>query len=257
MSDLGRRLLIGLAAVVAGVMAVGYAFIFGGIASPIRGDRGVLAVPPDGTTVATILDDGRPVFVVNDPGSGIGVVDAQADAATSRIGVAVSWCPESRLFVDRVHGSAYTPDGTLRWGPSETGLAAYDARPSGDDPSQVVVGADRSGRGRGPETDGPPEVACRGGWIGHEPGADEAFDPSVAVAQEPPGWIWLEGSVRMVNGEARLCDAQPDDCTSSVAIGGIDPASRPGNSLSGDFIGRVRDGVIEGLIFVPDPEEDP
>ena len=47
MRDLGQRLLIGLAAMVAGVMAVGYAFIFGGVAAP-SGDLGTFEVPADG-----------------------------------------------------------------------------------------------------------------------------------------------------------------------------------------------------------------
>ena len=66
MPDLGRRLLIGLGAVAVGIMAIGYAFIFGGIATPVQNDRAVLELPPSGTASAAVLDDGRPVFVVND-----------------------------------------------------------------------------------------------------------------------------------------------------------------------------------------------
>lgn len=255
MRDLGRRLLIALAAVAAGVMAIGYAFIFGGIATPIRSDRAVLDLPPSGAASATILDDGRPVFVVNDRNVGIWVLDAQGRQPSSALGVAVSWCAETRLFVDRADGSAYAADGSLRWGPAEGGLVAFDARPSPDDPSRVIVGSGTSPRGRGPQTDGPPDTTCPGdAWVVHEPQANETFDPSVAVDQEPPGWIWLEGTVRAVDGAVRLCDGRSNGCDASAAITGIDPAII-GGATSGRFIGRVRDNAIEGLILVPDPTE--
>ena len=256
MRDLGQRLLIGLAVVAAVVMAVGYAFIFGGIATPVRGDRATLDIPASGAATAAILDDGRPVFVVNDPDRGIWVLDAQGRQGANRLGVAVSWCATSRLFIDRADGSAYAPHGELRWGPAEGGLVAFASRPVTDDPSRVIVGSDTSVQGRGAQTDGPPDVTCPGGaWIVHEPQAGETFDPSVAVDQEPPGWIWLEGTARAVDGEVRLCDGVADGCNASAPTVGIDPALVGDGATRGRFIGRVREDAIEGLILVPDPTE--
>ncbi len=259
MRDLGHRLLIGLAVLVVAVMAVGYAYIFGGIATPIRGDRATLALPESGTANATILDDGRPVFIVNDPDVGVWVLDAQGRQSQSSLGVAVAWCTETRMFVDLADGSAYGADGELRWGPAEGGLVAFASRASPDDPSRVVVGSDTSVQGRGPETDGPPETTCPdNSWVMHEPEPGETFDPSVAGDQEPPGWIWLEGTVQVVDGEVRLCDGSTDDeCDAFAAVIGIDPATVADDvsGVASRFIGRVRDSAIEGLILVPDKME--
>ncbi|MEJ7803318.1 MAG: hypothetical protein WKH68_08100 [Candidatus Limnocylindria bacterium] len=255
MRDLGHRLLIGLAVLVVAVMAVGYAYIFGGIATPIRGDRAILNLPASGMATATILDDGRPVFIVNDPDLGTWVLDAQGRQAQSRLGVAVAWCPGTRMFIDPADGSAYAANGELRWGPAEGGLVAFASRAAPDDSSSVIVGSDTSVQGRGPETDGPPETTCPGEpWVVHRPRGDETFDPSVAVDQEPPGWIWLEGTVRVVDDAVRLCDGLAGSCDGYAETIGIDPATvtNGGRGAAGLFIGRVGDDAIEGLIFVPD-----
>ena len=260
--DLGRRLLIGLGVVAAGAAALGYAFIAGGIAAPVRGDRAVLDVPASGTAQATLLDDGQPVFVVNDPDRGVWVVDAQGRQRQGALPVLVAWCPTTRMFGDPTSGSAYAPDGELRWGPAEGGLIAYATRVAPDDPSRVIVGSDTTVQGRGSETDGPPETTCGGApWLVHEPVPDEVFDPSVAVNEEAPGWIWLEGSLEPTDdGGLILCDGREANCESGAEVVGIDPASVGSGIRSGPaglFIGRVRDDAVEGLIFVPDLEEAP
>jgi hypothetical protein len=259
--DLGRRLLIGLAVVAAGATALGYAFIAGGIAAPVRGDRAVLDVPASGAAQATLLDDGQPVFVVNDPDRGIWVIDAQGRQRAGELPVLVAWCPTTRMFADPAAGSAYAPDGELRWGPADGGLIAYATRAAPDDPSRVIVGSDTTVQGHGPATDGPPETTCSGAsWLVHEPTPGEVFDPSVAVTEEAPGWIWLEGSLEATgDGGVRLCDGGDGDCTTWAEVVGIDPASVGSGSSgpAGLFIGRVRDDAIEALILVPDLEESP
>ena len=259
MRDLGRRLLIGLAVAAAGATAIGYAFIAGGIAAPIRGDRAVLDVPTRGTAVATMLDDGQPVFVVNDPDSGVWVVDALGREPAPALPTLVGWCPATRLFADPVSGSAYEPDGELRWGPAEGGLIVHATRSAPDDASRVIVGTDTTVQGRGPETDGPPDTTCSGStWLVHRPDPGEVFDPSVAAREEAPGFVWLEGSLEATEaGELRLCDREPASCASWADVVGIDPATVDGGSQrpAGLFIGRVRDGAIESLMFVPDRQE--
>ena len=259
--DLGRRLLIGLAVVAAGATALGYAFIAGGIAAPVRGDRAVLDVPASGTAQATMLDDGQPVFVVNDPDRGVWVIDALGRQRAGELPVLVAWCPTTRMFADPAAGSAYAPDGELRWGPADGGLIAHATRAAPDDPSRVIVGSGTTVQGRGPETDGPPETTCSGAsWLVHAPTPGEVFDPSVAVREEAPGWIWLEGSLEAAeNGGLILCDGREGNCESGAEVVGIDPASVGSGSSgpAGLFIGRVRDDAIEGLMFVPDLEESP
>ena len=258
--DFGRRLLIALAVIAAGATAIGYAFIAGGIAAPARGERAVLEVPASGMATAAVLDDGRPVFVVNDPDRGVWVVDAQGRQRSGTPAVLVSWCPTTRIFADPAAGSGFAPNGELRWGPAEGGLVVFATRSAPDDPSRVIVGSDTTVQGRGAETDGPPETTCSdSSWLVHRPPAGEVFDPSVAVSEEPPGWIWLEGLLAATNdGGVQLCDAAPADCATGVPVGGIDPATvAGGQGLEGLFIGRVRDGAIEGLMSVPDLEEAP
>ena len=259
MRDLGRWLLVGLAVVAAGATAVGYAFIAGGVAAPTRGNRAILDVPAIGTATATVLDDGRPVFVVNDPDRGVWVIDAQGRQQSGALPVLVAWCPTAQLLADPASGSAYAPDGELRWGPAEGGLVVFATRPAPDDPSRVIVGSDTTVQGRAAETDGPPETTCDGSWVVHRPAGGEVFDPSVAVEGEPPGWIWLEGAlVAADEGDVRLCDRAGTDCASWAPVGGIDPASlASGREAEGLFIGLVRDDAIEGLISVPDLEEAP
>lgn len=258
MSDLGRRLLVGLGVAVAVVAAIGYGFIAGGIASPIRGDRAVLELPPPGGASATVLDDGRPVFIVNDPDLGIRVLDAQRPQPGGGLGVLVAWCPDSRTLVDLRDGSIFAPNGEVLRGPAADGLVAFASRPVPDDESRVIVGSDTVVQGRAAASAGIPG-GCGGGFVVHQPQGDETFDPSVAADQEPPGWIWTEGTLRVVGGEVRLCDGLGDPCDAYAETIGIDPATGgPGadvDGIGGRFIGRVRDGVIEGLINVPDEVE--
>ena len=208
MRDHGRRLLTGLAVVAVGVMAIGYAFIFSGVATPVRGELGTLAVP---------------------------------------------------RVVDRLDGSTYTSTGELFDGPAEGGLAVFAVRPFDGDPSRIVVGPDMSIQGRADAPDRVSSPDCAGGLVFHEPGANETFDPSVAVDQEPPGWIWLEGTMRLIDSEVRLCDGLDDGCETFAETSGIERASaaHEADGVGGRFIGRVRDGAVEGLSHVPDQVEGP
>lgn len=253
MRELGRRLLIGLAVAIVAVMAIGYTFIFGGIATPVRADRGVLDLPPQGDSLATILDDGRPIFVVNDPDRGVWVLDAQGRQPASSLGGLVAWCAETRTFVDPADGSTYAPDGELLFGPALGGLVAFATRPATDDPSRIVVGASTSAQGQA-SAEGARSPACPSDTrLTHAPQAGETFDPSVAADEEPPGWIWLEGTVRVVDGEIQLCDGLTGGEVGCAETVGIDPTAGV-EGIRGRFIGRVRDGAIEGLARASDME---
>ena len=258
MRELGRRLLIGLAVGVAGLVAIGYAFIFGGIATPVGGDRGVLDIPPSGEARATILDDGLPVYVVNDPESGAVVLDAQGPHAPSTLGALVAWCPATRTFVDPIDGSAFAMDGGLIDGRAGGGLLAFATRAAADDPTRVVVGSATiaTGAATNPAT---PDATCdNDDLVAHQPAADEVFDPSVAVEREAPGWLWLEGWLERAGDGVRLCDAGAPDCSRAADVTGINPATigpYAGDGTSGLFLGRVRDDAIESLILVPRPSE--
>ena len=251
MRDLGQRLLIGLAAMVAGVMAIGYAFIFGGVAAP-SGDFGTLEVPADGETLATRLDDGRPVFMTAAGGTAW-VLDAREPREPAEVDALLRWCPADEAFIGTGPTSIFAADGSSLRGPS--GMTAYATAPANDDASRVVVRAETSIR---PVAAEPRAVSYRCGpddWVAHGAQPDEIFDPSVAADAEPPGWIWLEGTLISIDDGAVLCDgiSPTDGCPAGVVASGIDPATLPAGGIAGLFLGTVHDGTIEGLTVAPAP----
>lgn len=260
MRDLGRRLLIGLGVIAAGTMAIGYAYIFGGIATPPGGDLGRVPVPDAGEARAVVLGDGRPAFAVTDRSGRPWVLDAQAPGARARLGTLVGWCPNTLLFNDPSSGAVFGADGQLIAGPGVSGMIAFALRAERvDDPTELIVGSEAEPRPMLRDAD----AAARGGacddqWVTHRPDPEEVFDPSVAADQEPPGWIWMEGSLQVVDGEVRLCDGLAGSCTAWATVIGIDPASVAANDrhAAGQFLGRMRDDEIEGLVLAPTLMED-
>ena len=251
MRDLGRRLLIGLAVAAAAVMAIGYAFIAGRIAAPIESDLGTFTTPDAPGVQAVLLADGRPAFIVASDGE-VAVIDARGRHAAGAPGRLVAWCGAA-TFLDPVDGVTYAADGQLLGGPGPDGLVVYPVR-SVDGRSRFVVSGD--GTSAGPAAEDPVALDCPPTrWVVHRPDPDEIFDPSVAANEEPPGWIWLEGRLLADGVETVLCDGLDGECATSAPVGGINPALVPRDerALIGSFIGRVRDGVIVDLNFVPDP----
>lgn len=252
MRDLGQRLLIGLGAAAAAVMAIGYAFIAGGIAAPLGGDLGTFEIPgPGPATAAVLLDDGRPAFVVA-AGSDVVVVDARAPVEAGMPGRLVTWCDLGRsgIFRDLLDGTAWEPDGALRGDNGIDGLIRYVVRP-GSEEATIVVGSEGRSAGvtsgeRATTPDCPVDA-----WVSHRPRDGEVFDPSVAADEEPPGYVWLEGTLVAEGDEVRLCDGPGPECETSASVAGIDPAQVPVPALAGHFLGRVRDDAIVDLQFVP------
>jgi hypothetical protein len=255
MRDLGRRLLIGLAVMAAAVMAIGYAMIAGRIAAPLESDLGTFSTPATDGAQAVLLADGRPAFIVANEGD-VTVVDARGRHAPNAPGRLVGWC-DTGVFLDLVDRTAYDATGRLVGGPAADGLVIHPVR-SVDDGSRFVVGGDGSGAGRAAGEPVAPDCPSNG-WVVHRPDPDEVFDPSVAAAEEPPGWAWLEGRLGTDGDEPVLCDGLEGDCATFAPVGGIDPALIPRDeqALIGSFIGRVQDGVIVELNFVPEPGGTP
>jgi len=247
--SVASRVLVGLGVVVAALVAIGYAFIFSGIAAPSVHDLGTVAVPDEEGAVPVYLSDGRPAFVVR-TADGVTVVDARPPLVAGEPGRLVIWC--NGAFADIIGRASYAPDGELIAGSAPTGLIVYPTGRSASGP-EIVVGSDGQLAAR---PDGATSVASacdQDRATRHQPEAGEVFDPSVAIDQEPPGWVWLEGRLRSVDGQALLCDEDGDCATSGVARG-IDPAKLETVALDGLFLGRIHDGGIEELHFVPQPE---
>ncbi|HEY6609230.1 MAG TPA: hypothetical protein VI277_08555, partial [Candidatus Limnocylindria bacterium] len=138
MRDWMRWGFIGLAVLAVGVMAIGYSFIFRGVASRPVGTLGTLDVPPAGRVVAETLDDGTPVFVLN-LGAGPAVLDARSPTASGTLPVLVAWCDGIGAFETGFLGEGDMAGGTLGFDADGTsfglvespGLARYAVRPEG------------------------------------------------------------------------------------------------------------------------------
>ena len=244
--DLIGRAAIGVALAATVVMAIGYAFVFSAIGTPPSGDLATLDVPADGTAVPALLAEGQPAYVAAIGGQAV-VLDARAPRAANAAAVLVAWCEAEHAFVDVVGAQAFGASGEPLDGEGP-GLTVFDTRPAADARRVIVEPTTRTPTGS-PATSR--DVDCATDTLdAHGPRANEIFDPSVAVDQEPPGWIWLEGTLTAVDGEARLCDGLEAECEAWAVASGIDPATL--DRTPGRFIGRVRDGAIAGIIIVPD-----
>jgi len=250
MRDLRRWIPIGLAAGVVSVAAIGYGMIATGVAAPVGGDLATLAVPDERGATPVFLADGRPAFLIRTDDE-IHVLDARPPLEAGLPGALVTWCPRDEQFVDWIHGGWYLADGTVI-ADAPSGLIAYPVRRT-EDGARLVVGSDGSSR---PGVADPSALGgCDGGEaVMHEPEAGEVFDPSVAADEEPPGWVWLEGRLEAVGGQAVLCDdVEATDCATGAVARGIDPATvaELAEPMAGSFLGRIGDGVIDELHYVP------
>lgn len=254
MSLLRRWAPIAIGALIVGAAALGYAQLAPGIADPNANLRAMLRQPPAGEAFAAFLDDGRPVFIVTSDAGDVVVLDAQSSHVPSGMGRLLAWCPVDEHLEDLFGGSTFAPGGERIDGPAPSGLRTYGLQSLPERTDLIGVTSATFTNGR-PAVGGPRTGAgCPGPWLIHEPNPDEVFDPSVAVDQEAPGWLWLEGRLVRNGGDVVLCDTTAEGCATFAATPGIGPAylGAPGASTEGLYIGRVRDGAIEGLIAAPE-----
>lgn len=241
------RVLVGLGVLVAALVAIGYAFIFSGIATPPATDLGTVAIPETDGVVPVYLSDGRPAFVIRS-GEAVAVLDARPPYTSGAPGRLVVWCGDA--FDDIIEPSIFAANGDLLLGTASRGLTAYPTITSADG-REILVGA--NGAPTGVRVgEGPPHSCDVSEATMHEPAAGEVFDPSVAADREPPGWVWLEGRLAAAGEGVMLCDPG-GDCASGAVVRGIDPAKVDlvDPSRDGRFIGRIRDGAIDELHYVP------
>jgi hypothetical protein len=248
-----RLVLIGLGVVLAGLMAVGYSFIFRGVATAPDATLGTVEVPGPGDVVATAsLDDGTPIFVVSFDGT-LNVLDARSPVPEGSLPLLAAWCEPLAAFdtgassidIDPVNRLGFDADGTA-FGPFESrGLTRYAIQR--DERELVILSSSTQAGGR---IDEPPDCPAGAEHVMHRPEPGEVFDPSVAIDAEPPGVIWLEGTLRAIGNQALLCDGidtTHESCASGAVARGIDPATIAAEGTAGLFIGVVRDGGIVGL----------
>lgn len=245
--DLGGRLIIGLGLIVTAVAAIGYVFVYSNIATPVGRDLGTFAVPAAGEVVATWLDDGRPAYLLRVDGEAR-LIDARTPHVAGEPQVAVTWCDEAGAFLDVLRGGIYAPGGEVMGASAPSGLNVYATEPSDDGETVTVRDELRPAGSAASDTvalDCPPDSPR----VSHAPEPREIFDPSVAADGEPPGWIWLEGTLQVVDGQVRLCDGLDGACDTGADVTGIDPAKA--DAGAGLFLGRVLDHAVENLVIVP------
>lgn len=246
MRDIGNRLVVGLGLLIAVAVAVGYAFIFLGNATPLGAPLVTLPMPSPGEVVAARLDDGRPVYLVGTD-AGARVLDARAPTGLGEVPVLVAWCAEGGAFLDLERGGTFAPSGEVMGRSAPAGLDVYPIEVRG---GEVVIrdGAAPAGTASGETV--ALDCPVGSGWTAHSATSDEIFDPSVAADVEPPGWIWLEGSLTATGDEVHLCDGRPAAaCETGAVVVGIDPAKVP--AVFGRFLGRIVDGDVRNLVIVP------
>jgi hypothetical protein len=104
-----------------------------------------LPVPAIGKAIATWLDDGTPVFVVNDRTLGPQVVVARGTHRPFGVGGLVAWCPSANDFEALIDGSKYDVAGRKLDGPAPVGLPTYAYTSRGEPPNRIRVTAIRPG----------------------------------------------------------------------------------------------------------------
>jgi hypothetical protein len=246
--ELGGRILVGLGAIVAAVAAIGYAYVYLGIASPPGSSLGTVGVPAPGAVEAVLLDDGRPVYVV-EAGGAVTVLDARAPRVGGEVEALVAWCADVNVFLDLRHGGTFAPGGEVLGESAPSGLRVYATEPSAGG-AGVTVHDNVRLAGSGSDDSAALDCTRDSAWVVHAPTPDEVFDPSAAIDQEPPGWIWIEGRLEAAAGAARVCDGLDGTCATWGAVGGIDPATV--EPTAGLFLGRVAGGALVDLVTVPD-----
>lgn len=187
------------------VVIVGVAAVVGLLLSGDEGRR--VGLPPQDETVATLLDDGTPVFVTRDGDESVRVLDARTPARPSAEGTValadlldglVGWC-DGQGFVDDLDPAVtFAPDGRTT-GATEDGLGVYEV--NARERAHVIVGeawpAGRAPVGRGGCGD-PSAAEHHGDAMRH-----------VELAAVPAGSSWVvEAAIDLRHGVA--C-APPDD----------------------------------------------
>lgn len=247
--EMTSRLLLGAALVVAVVATIGYVLVFVATATPVGAPLATLPEPSPGQVIATRLDDGRPVYLVGTD-AGPRVLDARAPVEPGAVPALVAWCDGAGAFLDLVHGATFSAAGEVMGRSAPAGLEVYPTGVRGD---QVVVRDAAAPAGEAPAETGALDCPPGSAWELHAPPEDEIFDPSVAADREPPGWIWMEGTLTADGDEVQLCDGLDGACASGASVLGIDPARV--EPVAGRFLARIVDGDVRNLVIVPSAPE--
>lgn len=245
--DLRSRVLIGLGVLLAAVLAIGYGYVYLGIAQPPGGRVGIVTVPRAGTVVAATLDDGLPIFVTAVDGQAV-VLDARAPHVAGEPDALVAWCDDGAFFLDPRHGGSFAPDGEALGASATTGLRRHAVEPIDGGRLAVMPTTTVAGGAPGERVAG--DCGAGSSWTVHVAPAGEVFDPSVAADQEPEDWFWIEGRLEAVGDAVRVCDGLTGACDTFADVLGIDPATL--QPASGMFLARVQDDALRDLVIVPD-----
>ncbi|MEO8639394.1 MAG: hypothetical protein ABI458_05720 [Chloroflexota bacterium] len=219
-------------------------------------ERASLPRPDPGETVATYLDDGRPVFAVGHQNGDISVLDATSTHVSYGVRVLNVWCPGRRTFQDLRAGGGWDEWGALGSGPPPSGLGSFswklrlgdDAHATGID----VTGFAGRVSGRAKSDGRSMFQGCDpSNWLFHTFDGVKPLTPAAAVASSPGGWVLLRGRIDFAG--LRLCSedaaclkpAHVADLQSPGAYPYVEQIER-----TADYLARVRDGALVELTWV-------
>ena len=225
-------------------------------------ERASLPRPEPGETLATYLDDGRPVFLVRHQNGDISVLDATSTHVADGVRILNVWCPKSRAFQDLRSGGGWDEWGVLHRGPPPSGLGTFSWKLRLGDETHAT-GIDVTGfAGRVPgraKSDGRSmfDGCDPSNWLFHTFDGMTPLTPAAAVASSPGGWVLLRGRIDFAG--LRLC-SEDAACLEPAHVADLRiPGNYPHVELverTSDYLARVRDGALMELTRVVQPAAD-
>lgn len=194
------------------------------------------------------------LFVVRHDGGGVTVVDPVSTHRPWGISYLVSWCPDSRTFVDTAHGSIFDEYGRYLAGPAPTGLRTYrvwhkPGEPGTYDVTGLLPGGPRS-RGKGPTTACAPRDLASLGFedtYGYSPPPGD-FHPSLVV---------LSGELVITRDNGVwMCSAGSGGCGGRTPVEGVDTSilgRKWKMRIPGVWRAWVDDEVMRDLVWLGPP----
>jgi hypothetical protein len=214
--------------------------------------RGSAALPPPGSVVGIVLDDGTPVWIVRHSDGGVDALaadDRLSVAGIEGVGLKVSWDSASRRFQSILR---YQPRGRYdEYGVSVHGryppLDRYELQRIPDDPTHVHIGRRIAGTTSRLVTP-PAGEDCR-------PPHDCLVDPpptlamSVGDAREAADnrVVLLDAALRLSSGTARLCY---DQCPADAPVAdGVRVPIKVDADFCGPVLVRIHGGRFSDIVL--------
>jgi hypothetical protein len=229
----------------------------------------VVGVPPPGEVAPAELNDGTPVWVLNDEDGEVRVLEAVDPHGWYSMRALVAWCPTAHTF--EAPGTASRWDIRGRWmaGPSGRDLGTFEVDYSADG-ATARVGRLRVPDGRSATADDPRGPSCDMNTA--PPGlADDMSEEAVypldldqfetltaeeALAAAPAEPVIVTGTLLLRAGETAVVCSDPQPaadprCDVALAMPQTGWDADGWFSIAGRYLGVVRDGELRDVTWLP------